>query len=88
LAQRVCREAALYSAFSIQHSAFSIQIDLCQLLNRWPEFSYESEGGVDVEASYRALQTTRQPARSRSQFLRWFVAVIEKYAGYMQETLQ
>lgn len=49
------------------------QIDLCQVLNRWPRFKYESDGGVSVEAAYGALQATRQPARSRSQFLRWFV---------------
>ena len=49
------------------------QIDLCQLLNRWPGFKYESDGGVDVVMAYRALDTTRQPARSRNQFLRWFV---------------
>jgi serine/threonine-protein kinase HipA len=49
------------------------QIDLCQLLNRWSGYKYESDGGVDVTAAYGALDLTRQPARSRNQFLRWFV---------------
>jgi serine/threonine-protein kinase HipA len=49
------------------------QIDLCQLLNRWSGYKYESDGGIDVTAAYGALDLTRQPARSRNQFLRWFV---------------
>ena len=49
------------------------QIDLCQLLNRWPGYKYESEGGASIEEAYRALDRTRQPARSRAAFLRWFV---------------
>jgi serine/threonine-protein kinase HipA len=49
------------------------QIDLCQLLNRWSGYKYESDGGINVAAAYGALDLTRQPARSRNQFLRWFV---------------
>lgn len=49
------------------------QIDLCQLLNRWSGYKYESDGGVNVAAAYSALDFTLQPARSRNQFLRWFV---------------
>lgn len=49
------------------------QIDLCQLLNRWPGAKYESEGGIDMKTAYRALDQTRQPAVSRQQFLRWVV---------------
>ena len=49
------------------------QIDLCQLLNRWPGYKYESEGGASIEEAYRALDRTRQPARSRAAFLRWLV---------------
>jgi serine/threonine-protein kinase HipA len=49
------------------------QIDLCQLLDRWPGAKYESEGGIDVKTAYRALDQTRQPAVSRRQFLRWVV---------------
>lgn len=49
------------------------QVDLCQLLNRWPGAKYESEGGIDIKTSYQALDETRQPAASRRQFLRWVI---------------
>ncbi len=49
------------------------QIDLCQLLNRWPGAKYESEGGIDLKTAYQALDETRQPAVSRRQFLRWVI---------------
>lgn len=49
------------------------QIDLCQLLNRWAGYKYESEGGVTFEEAFRALDQTRQPAVSRNQLLRWLI---------------
>jgi serine/threonine-protein kinase HipA len=49
------------------------QIDLCQLLNKWAGYKYESEGGVTFAEAYRALDATRQPAVSRNQLLRWLI---------------
>lgn len=49
------------------------QIDLCQLLNRWAGYKYETEGGITFESAFRALDQTRQPAVSRNQLLRWLV---------------
>jgi len=49
------------------------QIDLCQLLNKWPGYKYESEGGASFIETYRALDLTREPALSRQQILRWFI---------------
>lgn len=49
------------------------QIDLCQLLNKWPGYKYESDGGASFVESYRALDATRQPALARQQMLRWFI---------------
>ncbi len=49
------------------------QIDLCQLLNKWPGYKYESEGGATFEQAYRALDATRQPAVARRQLLRWLI---------------
>lgn len=49
------------------------QVDLCQLLNTWAGYKYESEGGVTFAEAYRALDATHQPAVSRNQLLRWLI---------------
>jgi len=49
------------------------QIDLCQLLGKWPGFKYQSEGGATFSAAYAALDSTRQPAVSRKRLLDWLV---------------
>ena len=49
------------------------QIDLCQLLNKWPEYKYETQGGATFREAYLALAQTRQPAPARRQLLRWLV---------------
>ncbi len=49
------------------------QIDLCQLLNKWPDYKYEAQGGATFREAYLALEQTRQPAPARRQLLRWLV---------------
>lgn len=49
------------------------QIDLCQLLDLWPEAKYEVDDGPGLVEAYRALDRTRQPAVSRRQWLRWML---------------
>lgn len=49
------------------------QIDLCQLLGKWPGYKYQSDGGVTFPIAYEALSATRQPAVSRKQLLDWLV---------------
>lgn len=49
------------------------QIDLCQLLNKWPDYKYEAQGGVTFREAYLALAQMRQPALARRQLLRWLV---------------
>ena len=49
------------------------QIDLCQLLNKWPGYKYEAEGGATFAEAFAALEQTRQPAVSRDRLLRWLV---------------
>ncbi len=49
------------------------QLDLCQLLNKWPGYKYEGEGGATFAEAFAALEQTRQPAVSRDRLLRWLV---------------
>ena len=49
------------------------QIDLCQVLNRWPGFKYEAGGGATLRTVFEAIEGTRQPAVARLQALRWVV---------------
>ena len=49
------------------------QNDLCQLLNKWPGYKYESEGGATFEEAYKALGQLRQPAVARERVLRWLL---------------
>jgi serine/threonine-protein kinase HipA len=49
------------------------QIDLCQLLNKWAGYKYESDGGITLQQAFAALEHTRQPAVSRGQLLRWLL---------------
>lgn len=47
------------------------QVDLCQLLDKWPGHKYEGEGGATFAEAFAALERTRQPAVSRGLLLRW-----------------
>jgi serine/threonine-protein kinase HipA len=49
------------------------QIDLCQMLNKWPSFKYESQGGATFGEAYAALEQVRQPAVGRERLLRWLI---------------
>jgi len=49
------------------------QIDMCQLLDKWPGYKFESDGGAGFVETYRALDLTREPARARRQLLRWLI---------------
>jgi serine/threonine-protein kinase HipA len=49
------------------------QIDLCQLLNRWPAFKYEADGGATFADVFEAANLTRQPAAAKNQLIRWLV---------------
>jgi serine/threonine-protein kinase HipA len=49
------------------------QLDLCQILNKWPGYKYEGEGGASFCEAFRALDGVRQPAVARNQLLRWLV---------------
>jgi serine/threonine-protein kinase HipA len=49
------------------------QIDLCQLLNKWPGYKYEAQGGASFAEAYAALEQLRQPAVARERALRWLV---------------
>lgn len=49
------------------------QIDLCQALNKWPTYKYESEGGATFREAFESLDGTRQPAAAKNRLLRWFV---------------
>jgi len=49
------------------------QLDLCQMLNRWPGYKYEADGGASFGDVFQALERTRQPAVARLETLRWVV---------------
>lgn len=49
------------------------QIDLCQMLNKWPGYKYEAQGGATFREAYEALSRTRQPAVARERILRWLI---------------
>ncbi len=49
------------------------QIDLCQMLGKWPGYKYEGQGGATFREAYQALESTRQPAVSHARLLRWLV---------------
>jgi serine/threonine-protein kinase HipA len=49
------------------------QIDLCQLLNKWSGYKYESHGGITTRELFSAIDYTQQPAVTRDRVLRWFI---------------
>ena len=49
------------------------QIDLCQLLNKWVGYKYESHGGVTGQELFNSLELLVQPAVARDRVLRWMI---------------
>ena len=49
------------------------QIDLCQLLNKWVDYKYESHGGVTGQDLFNSLALLVQPAVARDRVLRWMI---------------
>jgi len=49
------------------------QIDLCQLLNKWVGYKYESHGGVTSRDLFNSLDQLVQSAVARDRVLRWMV---------------
>ena len=49
------------------------QIDLCQLLNKWVGYKYESHGGVASRDLFDSLELLVQPAVARDRVLRWII---------------
>lgn len=49
------------------------QIDLCQMLNKWPGYKYEADGGATVADVFRAADLLRQPAVAKASLIRWLV---------------
>jgi len=49
------------------------QIDLCQMLNKWPGYKYEAEGGATFRQAFESATAARQPAVAKGRLLRWLV---------------
>ncbi|MFQ5644276.1 MAG: HipA domain-containing protein [Thiogranum sp.] len=49
------------------------QIDLCQLLNKWVGYKYESHGGVASRDLFDSLDQLVRPAVARDRGLRWMI---------------
>jgi len=49
------------------------QIDLCQLLNKWVGYKYESHGGITIRDLFNSLDQLAQPAVARDRVLRWMI---------------
>jgi serine/threonine-protein kinase HipA len=49
------------------------QIDLCQLLNKWVGYKYESHGGITAHDLFSALELVIQPAVARGHVIRWII---------------
>lgn len=49
------------------------QIDLCQLLNKWVGYKYESHGGITSRDLFNSLDQLVQPAVARDRVLRWMI---------------
>ena len=49
------------------------QIDLCQLLNKWVGYKYESHGGITIRDLFNSLDQLAQPAVARDRVLRWMM---------------
>ncbi len=49
------------------------QIDLCQLLNKWVGYKYESHGGITSRDLFNSLDQLARPAVARDRVLRWMI---------------
>lgn len=49
------------------------QIDLCQLLNKWVGYKYESHGGITSRDLFNSLDQLVRPAVARDRVLRWII---------------
>jgi len=49
------------------------QIDLCQLVNKWVGYKYESHGGIGLSEIFNSLQFMRQTAIVKDRVLRWII---------------
>jgi len=49
------------------------QIDLCQMLNKWPGYKYQAEGGATFRQAFESLTATRQPVVAKDRLLRWLI---------------
>lgn len=49
------------------------QIDLCQLLNKWEGYKYESYGGISLEDVFAGVNQLKQPAVDRQKILHWYI---------------
>ncbi len=49
------------------------QIDLCQLLNKWVGYKYESHAGISSQNLFTALNQLTQPAIAKDHVIRWMI---------------
>jgi len=49
------------------------QIDLCQLLNKWVGYKYESHAGITSRDLFNSLDQLVRPAVARDRVLRWMI---------------
>lgn len=49
------------------------QIDLCQLLNKWVGYKYESHGGITSQDLFQIIVQLVQPATDRGQIIIWII---------------
>ncbi len=49
------------------------QIDLCQLLNKWEGYKYESHAGISLEDVFLAVKQLTQPAVDKHKILNWYI---------------
>ncbi len=49
------------------------QIDLCQLLNKWEGYKYESHAGISLEDVFLAVKQLTQPAVDKQKILNWYI---------------
>jgi serine/threonine-protein kinase HipA len=49
------------------------QVDLCQLMNKWVGYKYESHGGVSTSDLFDSVPNLAQPAIERGKILKWII---------------
>jgi len=49
------------------------QIDLCQLLNMWVGYKYESNGGITTHDLFDSVTKLAQPAIERGKIIKWII---------------